>query len=407
VRDRERETTVRDALRSERAPEEAETEERAWRLIQAAQREQRGELRPGRASRWRSPALRIAVALGLLAVLVSPAGAEVRDWVKDTVNPGHEPARPALTALPAPGTVLVQSSEGPWVVQEDGSKRLLGDYSAATWSPRGLFVAAASGRQLVALDPAGEVRWTLARSGRISDPSWNTPDGFRIAYLSGDDLRVVAGDGTGDQLLAPRVGRVAPAWMPGPRYVLAFSAPSGRVEAVEADSGKKVFATQPGPKPIGLQWTADGTRLMVVSRSGVEFLDARGRPVRAVRAPKGTIVRQAQLSPDGRRVAITVTTGLGAARSRLLLVGSGKGQRSLFSGPGRFDGLAWSPNGRWILLGWRSADQWLFLNPRRPNRIVAISNIASQFSPGETPRGSLTFPGIGGWCCSQSRGPAS
>src|ERR671934_220788 len=51
---------------------------------------------------------------------------------------GVKHAAPTLFRLPAPGRLLVESSEGPWVVQPDGSKRLLGRFLDASWSPHGL-----------------------------------------------------------------------------------------------------------------------------------------------------------------------------------------------------------------------------------------------------------------------------
>ena len=71
-------------------------------------------------------------------------------------------AKPALRSLPAAGELLVESEQGPWIVREDGSKRLLGDYEEASWSqPRGLYVAATDGRTLLAVEPDGTVRWTI------------------------------------------------------------------------------------------------------------------------------------------------------------------------------------------------------------------------------------------------------
>ena len=143
----------------------------------------------------------MAVSLGLVAALISPAGAAVRDWVGDAVDEGREPALPALTSLPSPGSLLVDSARGPWVVREDGSKRLLGSYAESTWSPRGLHVAVTGTHELAAVDPMGEVRWTLTQAGSVTDPAWS-PDGYRVAYLNGGALRVVAGDGTGDHQVA-------------------------------------------------------------------------------------------------------------------------------------------------------------------------------------------------------------
>src|SRR5918994_1298805 len=108
-------------------------------------------------------------------------------------------------------------ASGAWVVSANGSRRRLGDYDEATWSPQGLFVGASKRHQLAAVTPKGEGRWTLSRP-RVHYPRWS-PSGFRIAYLSGSNLRLVAGDGTGDRRNDPAQG-VAPAWRPRAEHVL-------------------------------------------------------------------------------------------------------------------------------------------------------------------------------------------
>ena len=50
---------------------------------------------------------------------------------------GSRRAQPALFSLPAPGRLLVTADSGAWVVEQDGSKRLLGAYREASWSPFG------------------------------------------------------------------------------------------------------------------------------------------------------------------------------------------------------------------------------------------------------------------------------
>lgn len=389
------ERRVRDEVRQASAPEERQAEERAWRLIRAAYAE-RGERRSS--PRLRRRGLQLALVLGLTAALISPAGATVRHWVADTVSPGREPSKPALTSLPAPGSLLVQSAAGPWVVHPDGSKRLLGDYTGATWSPHGLFVAATSPHELATVDPEGRVHWTLERPGPVRLPSWNQPDGFRLAYLSGAALRVVNGDGTNDRLLESHVAPVAPAWMPGPRYILAFVRPDGAVEAVRTGSDSRVFETGAGQRPRSLQWSADGSRLLVTRPSVIEIRDRNGPLLWRWTAPVGERILAARLAPTSGRVALVLSSG---ARSRLLLTGPGSPTRTLFSGPGRFSGVEWSPDSRWLLLAWKSADQWLFLNPSQPRRIVTISNVASQFAPGGRRAGGAGFPQVRGWCCSR------
>jgi hypothetical protein len=380
------EQELRRALSEQVPPDAAGAEERAWRVVRAAFAE-RAPQRPLRSRR----AAALALAGALVVVAISPAGAQVRDWVDDAVTTGSEPSQPALTALPAPGRLLVDSPQGPWIVQRDGSKRLLGDYREATWSPHGLFVAASSGHQLVALDPRGEVRWSLAREGRIAMPRWS-PDGFRIAYLSGAKLRIVAGDGTEDHLLSGHVSRaVAPAWRPGSGHIVAFGRPDGRVHVAEADTGRRIFRTA-RLKPLQVLWSADGKRLIVVRAAELLVYNARGRLVS--NQPLPPTARMAAVSPRGELAVLTRLSN--PDESRLLLIDRTGDQRQLFAGPGDFSEIVWSPDGDYLLLAWRSADQWLFLDPDQPRRTLAVSNISRQFSPGGPPLG---FPAVSGWCC--------
>jgi dipeptidyl aminopeptidase/acylaminoacyl peptidase len=387
------EERLRQVLRDAPVPDEREAEERARRLVRTAYAATtpRRESRPlGRRG------LQLAVAFGLIAALVSPAGATVRHWVSDAVEDGREPSRPALTSLPAPGALLVDSTRGPWVVREDGSKRLLGAYRQSTWSPRGLFVTATGAHQLVALDPGGEVRWTLARSGLVRDPAWS-PDGYRIAYLNGSALRVVAADGTGDRELEPRVAPVTPAWRPSPRHVVAFADAAGRVRAVDTDSGGSVFRTPSGLRPTRLAWSGDGARLLVVQRSELRLLDRSGDLLWRRPSPPGMEFITASPIPGADRVAAIAAVSDVPSRSELLLLGPDTPPTLLFSGPGRFSEVVSSPDGEWLLLAWRSADQWLFLDLARSQRVVAVSGISAQFNPGTTSPPS--FPEIAGWCC--------
>jgi hypothetical protein len=409
-------------LRDAPVPDEREAQERGWRVVQAA-----FESRHPLAARPRINRLAVALVIGLLvaALALSPAGAKVADLVGDVVKPGQENARPALTSLPAPGQLLVTSAKGPWVVDEDGSKRLLGAYEDAAWSPHGLYLAATRGRQLTAVDPVGSVRWSLAAAHPVSHPAWST-SGVRIAYLSGSSLRVAAGDGTGDRLLARGVAPVTPSWRPqreplpagqvatGPgANLLAYVDRRGRVLIHDADSGERLIRNPPGPPPSLLAWSSDGRRLLAASGGTLSTFDAGNsyRHPTVVEAPRPWAVTDASFEPGSHRVAAVETsaaatdplTGIsksGRPTGSAVLLGRPDGRgffsRRVFAGPGRLGDLAWSPDASSLLVGWRDADQWLFLDPSG-DRVRAVGHISRQFDPGAGGRPS--FPGVDGWCC--------
>jgi hypothetical protein len=187
------------------APREQEAQERAWAIVRKAYEQRERVSWPRR--HWQ-PLIAVAVVAAVVAAALSPPGRSVVHSLRKAV--GVEQAEQGLFSLPAPGQLLVTSREGAWLVHADGSKRLLGRYRDATFSPHGLFVAGTRANQLVALDPQGNVRWTLARpSPRL--PVWTgTRTNTRITYLSRGRLRMVAGDGTGDRLLGPASLRRSP-----------------------------------------------------------------------------------------------------------------------------------------------------------------------------------------------------
>jgi hypothetical protein len=223
-------------------PGEDEARDRSLEVVRAAFAER--EPQPSRRS-WK-PLAAIAIALVVVAGLLSPPGRAVLDDIRAVV--GVEKAQPALFSLPAPGRLLVTADSGAWVVDRDGSKRLLGNYREASWSPFGRFVVAARANELVALTPEGDVRWSLARP-RVRFPRWGgTQADTRIAYLSQGELRVVGGDGKGDRVLDARAAMTAPAWKAGPGHVLEYARRDGTVRVVDVDSGE-VLAHEKAGEP--------------------------------------------------------------------------------------------------------------------------------------------------------------
>jgi WD40-like Beta Propeller Repeat len=384
----------RDLLREAEVPGERDAGQRAWAVAERAYAERREAPRHSRGPRL---LLAVAGAIVLALAVLSPAGAAIRDWVSDVVGPGNEHARPALSSLPAPGELLVNSQRGPWVVQADGTQRLLGAYTEAAWSPHGVYVVAARGPRLVTLEADGDPRWALTAPGPVTMPTWQAPDGFRIAYLSGDSLRVVAGDGTRDRQVAARVAPVSPAWRPGARHVLAFVDAGGEVALEDTDSGRRLLSLG-FPLPRGLAWSTDGDELAVATGSGVAVIRpfAREGESFAQGRPNAT-VGQVAFSPSGSRIAFIRSSQAG---SDLVLGRSAAKeipQHTLFSIPGHLVDPTWSPDGRWLLVGWREADQWLFIDTDNPSKVIAINNIDRQFDPGASATGE--FPRISGWCC--------
>jgi dipeptidyl aminopeptidase/acylaminoacyl peptidase len=385
----------------ERAGDEgrAQAQVAAWPVVREAFAQEHAA---ARRPQLRRPVLALAGFAALAAIValsVTKPGAAVADWVRDHIigTPGVEKAAPALTRLPGGGRMLVNAPGGVWVVNADGSRRLLSGYRGATWSPHGLYVGAWRGHQLFAVEPGGRVHWSLARSGRIHAADWS-PDGFRIAYLSGHSLRVVAGDGTGDVQLRARVAHVAPAWKPTGPHLLALAAHSHVVDLVATDARALAWRHRVPQAARALAWSADGRLLAVAGRTTVTILDGATGAVRMpIRMPSGFSLGALAFAHRSPRLAVAVRARSGEARAMAMTLGARAGRvRLLFAGAGRFSQLQWSPDDRWVLLAWPAANQWLFLRSTRVSAVSAVRDIARQFDPGS--RGAR-FPAIADWCC--------
>jgi hypothetical protein len=380
---------VRDALLAVRVPDELEAQRRGWTVAREAYATRDPAPRHGRR-------LRLVVAFAVLAALVaaalSPPGRSVGGWIRDRVA-GEENAEPALFRLPAAGRLLVVSERGPWIVRPDGSKRPLGRYEDASFSPNALFVVVTDGRRVLALEPDGDPRWSLTRPTPVSDARWAPTPGFRVAYREGDELRVVGGDGTGDRLLVGGVAAVAPAWLPVEgRTVLAYAGTNGRVHVVEADSGEELWSANPGAEPEQLVWSSDGGVLLVVTAGGRHpVYRENGRLLRTLETPTGWDVLDAAFAPGTRQLAYTAFE-VEEDRSAVFL-----GAKRLQAVEGRLEDIVFSPNGNWLLTGWPEADQLLFLRLPGVSRIVAVSDVRREFDPGSV--GPTEFPRVAEWCC--------
>jgi dipeptidyl aminopeptidase/acylaminoacyl peptidase len=404
------EDRLRGLLHEEPIPGAEEAERRGLALIRAAYAERRAEER-----RPRLPRLAVAfAAITLLAgLLLSPAGATVRDWVDDAFTAGVQDAEPALTDVPGGGRLLVQSSSGPWVVQPDGSRRLLGSYGEATWSPHGLFVAATGWRTLSAVEPGGTVRWALSAAPPVTMPSWS-PSGVRIAYRAGRTLRVVVGNGDGDAQLDRDIAPLPAVWAPQGPHLLAYVKAGDTLRIANADSGKVLTSTPAQPGIEALDWSADGSQILEATRGSlwvreVAFNKLSGGPdlgpPRRLPLPPGVAIQSASFSPEDRTVATLLALPSREdrpARSEVVLADPDGGPpRPLFTAPGRLSDLDWSPTGSHLLIGWPRADQWLFVPVGGVGRERAVGGIATTFDPGESTSEGF-FPRVEGWCCPAS-----
>jgi WD40 repeat protein len=371
----------------EPAPGEHNAGERSWDIVRAAF-EERVPARPRRD--WRPFAI-AAVAAAIVAAALSPPGLAVLGSLRDAVQ-GEENARPALFSLPSPRTrLLVNSAQGAWVVQSDGSKRLLQGYHDATWSPHGLYLAAIRGHELRALEPDGDRRWSIGRPN-VALPRWSSAGGGdeRVAYLAGGALRVVGGDGRDDHLLAKTAARVAAAWRPR-SHVLAFADADGRVVVADADTRRTIWTARPQQPPVALEWSRNGRYLLVRGASSITIFGSSGRQRLEPLGPGAAPVVDAAFAPSGDAVAFVQQ-----ARGRSVLWfyprlrPDGTAARRVFAGAGTFGRVIWSPDGRWLLLGWRSADQWLFIRSAAVRKVIPVSGIEDAFGPAAVPAG---------WCC--------
>ena len=294
------------------------------------------------------------MAVVLIAAVLSPPGRAFVDHVRRAVGVDH--ARPALFTLPAPGRILVTAGSGTWVTYADGSRRLLGAYDDASWSPFGRYIAATRPNELVTLDTEGTVRWTLARPG-VRFPRWTgSATNTRIAYLSGNRLHVVAGDGKGDFVAgdAPAAG-IPPAWSSSLGFILAYADTDGRVHALITAKGGSLWSATPPGAPQSVEWSSDGRQLLVLSPGRVSILDGGTRPPRRRR---GGARRDRRGVPAGHARRMPSSTARRPG-SRVTL-----GPRTLFSLGGELRGLTWSPDGRWLLVG-SPAIRPVGVHPRR------------------------------------------
>ena len=382
-------------------PGELEARRRSWNVVRSAFTERERLPRPRAGRNW--PALALAGAVVVIAAAITPPGRSLLGDLRDAIgteNVKIEGTQPSLFSLPTRGRLLVESARGPWIVHPDGAKRLVGSYDEASWSPFGHFVVASKADEVVALEPNGHVRWSIARRD-VRHPRWGgTLKDTRVAYLSGRSLHVVGGDSKGDRVLVRRVAQVAPAWKPGSEHVLAFALPSGAVRVIETDSSD-VTAGWREPAPEQLAFSADGTLVAARNQRLITVHTETGLRRSAIPSgPAGTRTEFLDIAfaPTHSTLAY-VTHDTATGRSAVWTIDGGRTgrPRQLFEGAGRIVDAEWSPDEHWLLAAWESADQWIFIRTGDgATKLVARSSISAQLNGGAR---DAPFPSIAGWCC--------
>jgi hypothetical protein len=393
------EATLARGLASVVVPGELEARRRSWLITRNAFEEREQLPAPVVPGRW-GPVVLAATVLIVAAAALSPPGRAMIGDLRDAI--GREQVKVTATqtslfSLPAKGRLLVDSSRGPWLVQPDGSKRLLGSYRESSWSPFGRYVLGVKEDALETLEPSGRLHWSLARPD-VHGARWGGSNtDTRIAYLSGDALHIVGGDGKGDRVLVARVADVAPAWKPGSEHVLAYVTASGRGRVIDADSGHVLGGWRLGPVKQ-LAFSTDGA-LIAARRDGGLDVYRENPPLRVsgVRPPGSGNVRYVDAAWAPAKPELAYVTYAPATGRSTVWTAADSGRaasQQLFSGAGRITQVAWSPDGKWVMVAWEGADQWVFVRAGG-TKAVTRSSITEQLN------GSADgeFPVVAGWCC--------
>jgi Tol biopolymer transport system component len=299
---------------------------------------------------------------------------------------------------PAGGDLIAYSCEEPgnrWyaicVVRTDGTehRQLTRELEASDpdWSPDGrriVFTRHRSGGQRVSFhydelfvvepDGGGLRQLTDNRTGRtLGEPAWS-PDGSRIAYVSG---RILPG-------LGVTLGAV---------YVM-------------AEDGSSVERITDGPLDTSPSWSPDGSRIAFTRATGygtfatadLHVVDAGGGQSRRLTATAARLETEPAWSPGGRTILFATSTPRSPFHGRAglhVIESDGDGERSLLAHRlfSRYAGnLAWSPGGDEVALEVSAANGCTAIALMRlpdgsPRRLTSCATASrGSFAPAWQPR---------------------
>ena len=301
-------------------------------------------------------------------------------WVQDA--PGRGPAIQVASSARIVGATWVNDgtklsfTEGPpedpttrVVPRLGGAARVVGRGRGIV-SPNGELVVIAAGGDpnLLVLRPAtgDTIRLRRPADGWLSGIAWSpTSDRLALSVIAGDrsgsSLWLLDLAATATQVLAERREASSPVWAPDGRALYYLAGHEGsskdlmRVGLAGGGTGSLVAVNLPVPddsrrQPTGtfLSMSADGRRIVFVEEEAWSNL-ARFRLGVTDREPKpelftmGTALYSApRLSPDGRTIAVFVSTARGTTLATVEAQGNSLTELAVV---GRGGSLAWSPNG--------------------------------------------------------------
>jgi hypothetical protein len=165
-----------------------------------------------------------------------------------------------------------------------------------------------------------------------------------------------------------------------------------------------VFWTRPTGSAIKLEWSASGSRLLVLTRRDAQMLSASGQTRTTIKLGGANRLVTGSMSPNGTTLALVGQQGVQISHLTPSSGARGAAVASVLPGTGIHD-ATWSPNSRWLLISWPTADEWVFVATGKKPHLKATSRIAQRFGQSGTSRrftqrsGKTVLPALDGWCC--------